>query len=118
MAKAVHVLNNLLFIFKILFADGKRILTTIELDEVTKKAFHKSKGAGVRTVHYNMKKYCGISERSIIKSVSELPAHQHLRKRFNNKAPIRPITASRVLERLQIDLVDKQSDTVKHRRKH
>lgn len=84
---------------------------------MAKKTFHRTKGAGCRVIHHNLKKYSGISLPKIDDILSSMPLHQQLRKRFSNKAPIRPVIAFRVMERLQIDLVNKQTDVISYKGK-
>lgn len=90
------------------------MLTVKQLDILAKRRFHQTKGAGPRVIHKKLEKYSGNSLRKISCTLSNIPAHQQLHLKFSNKAPIRPITSSRVMERLQIDLVNKQSDKVKY----
>ena len=102
----------MIFIKFFYFSDGQRVLRQTDLAKLTRHQFHKTKGAGARAIHHNLKKYSGISERRILSTLSQMPIHQNVRLRFTNKAPITPITAKFVMERLQIDLVNKQSDKV------
>lgn len=61
-----------------------------------------------------MKKYAGISEKQISNIIKGMPINTELQKAFTNKAPLIPIIAERVMERVQIDLIDKSSDACHH----
>ena len=81
---------------------------------MAKKTYFKQKGAGTREIHNKMKKYAGISEKQISNIIKGMPINTELQKAFTNKAPLIPIIAERVMERVQIDLIDKSSDACHH----
>ena len=62
--------------------------------------------------------YRGLSRRIIQRSLDSMKPQQKLRPLFQNKAPLRPIRASKVQERHQVDLVSMVSmldgDTYKY----
>ena len=55
------------------------------------------------------KGYCGLSRRIIQCNLNSMKQQQKVRPLFQNKAPLRPIRASKVQERHQVDLVSMAS---------
>ena len=62
------------------------------------------------------KMYVGVSEASVQKTLNKLPLKQKVRPVFPNKPPLKPVEASEVMERNQIDLVDFHRISVQHER--
>jgi hypothetical protein len=89
------------------------MLLMSEIPNVVNKAFHVSKGIGARKLRHQLKeKYTGLSEPVIQKVLSDNIYSQELNVKFDNRAPIRSITAERVMGRLQIDLVNMVSSKI------
>lgn len=91
--------------------DGLKVLRNSLHDTVVNNNYEKLKGAGVRAVDGAVKrKYVGTSVKTVIATLSRNPTCQLLNAKFSNRAPHIPVTASHVMSRLQIDLIDKTRD--------
>ena len=65
----------------------------------------KRKGEGAKKLSKQMSQiYGGLSRRIIQQSLNSMKQQQKVRPLFQNKAPLRPIRASKVQERRQVDL--------------
>ena len=95
--------------------EGKRVLEISNFNSVVKQAFDSVSGCGARPLYVNLrKKYSAVSERKILREYNKSKKYQKTFPIFSNKPPIKPITANRVNERWQIDLIDMQNDIIKH----
>ncbi|KAJ8307858.1 LOW QUALITY PROTEIN: hypothetical protein KUTeg_014591 [Tegillarca granosa] len=95
----------------ILMYEGRRVLTKKNFQK--NKHFIKSKGGNARALSHTMKQtYTGCSERKVMGLLKKNQQHGYIHAQFNNKAPIRPISASRVFQRVQIDLLSMRDQSV------
>ena len=94
---------------------GRRILKKSELEWHVKDAFHRSKGSGVRKIKHRLaNEVCGVSEAYITRVLRKSTTYQLLQARFNNTQPLKPIRASAVQKRHQIDLINLNKYHVLH----
>ena len=76
------------------------------VSQLVDSAYYETKGEGAKTLSKKMSQiYRGLSRRIIQRSLDSMKQQQKLRPLFQNKAPLRPIRASKVQERYQADLV-------------
>lgn len=82
-----------------------------EVSQLVDCADDETKGEGAKKLSTQMSQlYCGLSRRRIIQhNLNSMKKHQNVRPFFQNKAPLRPIKASRVQERHQVNLVSMAS---------
>ena len=82
--------------------------------ETVKKTFDASKSAGARKIGFlAVESYAGMSEKRIVKITNNFKYRQFNAK-FTNKAIPRPIRVKRVMEQVQLDLVDMRSQAVEY----
>ncbi len=87
--------------------NGKRLLQKSEMKKLIKKTFNRVKGSGYRRLCYTLKEdFQGVTERATNTHLKALPDRQLAGPVFDNKADMRPVKASAVQERHQVDLVD------------
>ena len=90
-----------------IFLDNKELLRLSDIKKKVKKTFLKSKGSGIKKVNHKISKSAiGASRCATGKVLKSLTVFQKTRPVFDNKAPLHPISANRIHERHQIDLVD------------
>ena len=93
--------------------DGKNVISTSEFKGEVVKEAKKTMGAGARSVYHIIKSKTIVgSERTVRKILGKRVDHSFANARFTNQAPITPIVAKKVFERVQIDLVDMRKDRV------
>lgn len=96
-------------------SEGKIVLKVSQVPIVVKAMFAETKGEGARKILTRMRElYVGVKEVTVQKVLNELPEKQKIKPRFLNKPPSRPVEASEVMERNQIDLIDFQGLPVEH----
>ncbi|XP_061170265.1 KRAB-A domain-containing protein 2-like [Saccostrea echinata] len=94
--------------------DGKRVLHKSKLNSVVKKAFDSASGCGARPLYVNLsKEYSAVSERKILREYNKSKRYQKFFPNFSNRPLNKAITADRVNERWQIDLIDMKNDVIK-----
>ena len=82
------------------------VLKKSEVSQVVDRAYCQTKGEGAVKLSKQMSQiYCGLSRRIIQRNLNSMKQQQKVRPLFQNKAPLRPIRASKVQERHQVDLV-------------
>lgn len=87
--------------------DGAKVVQKSEKSKIVSEQFHQTKGLGPRRLQQHLRSgYIGLSEPLIAKVLATSKLHQRLNVKFSNKAPVRPISSSTVMGRIQIDLVD------------
>ena len=98
--------------------NGKLLLKTTEVKKAVRQAYKSNRGRGYKQVSRNTrdKKY-GVSTRQTNSELKSFDLQQITRPIFDNKAPLIPISASRVQHRHQIDLVSMNQYPVKKREK-
>ena len=80
---------------------------------VVYKYFDKTKGEGARKLVSNVKSIpTGLGEKKIQKSINKVKNKEKLCPLFQNRAPLKPITAEWPQYRLQIDLVEMKKNPV------
>lgn len=83
------------------------IVRRSEIDGVVSSAFNTTKGMGPRRLAITLRKrFVGLGEKSIQRSLATNITHQARNARFCNNVPITPVVSSKPMGRLQIDLVD------------
>ena len=81
-------------------------IKTSEVAQLVDSAYEETKGEGAEKLRNQMSQlYCGLSRRIIQRNLNSMKQQQNVRPLFQNKAPLRPIKASRVQERHEVDLV-------------
>ena len=86
------------------------MLKKSEVSQVVDRAYCQTKGEGAVKLSKQMSQiYCGLSRRIIQRNLNSMKQQQKVRPLFQNKAPLRPIRASKVQERHQVDLVSMAS---------
>ncbi|XP_062613328.1 uncharacterized protein LOC134275091 [Saccostrea cucullata] len=97
---------------KRVLVDGKMVLRLSEISSATKQAFEESKGAGSRKIRHRLKSvFSGVTHRKVQTSLKSLPEKQSVNPIFDNVVPLKPIRATSIQERHQIDLVDMSRHT-------
>ena len=77
-----------------------------DVSQLLDSAYYETKGEGAKKLSKQMSQiYRGLSRRIIQHSLNSMKQKQKVRPLFQNKAPLRPIRASKVQERHQVDLV-------------
>ncbi len=86
---------------------NRRVLRTTDINEQINHATKASKGAGARKVRLRIgNQFAGVSEKRILKKLSKSKTYQVAQARFQNRPILKPIKASCVQHRHQIDLID------------
>lgn len=97
------------------FPDGIQLLRLSEQQTVVDRGLDKTKGGGCRVINQLLrKKYAGLSEKRVLYHLDKNPVNRLMKVKFNNQAPVRPITSRNVMTRVQIDLVDRSSSPLSH----
>ena len=91
----------------------------VKKSQLVDSAYYETKSEGTKKLSKQMSQiYHGLLRRVIQHSLNSLKQQQKIRPLFQNKAPLRPIRASKVQERHQVDLVSMVSmldgDTYKY----
>lgn len=77
-----------------------------DVSQLVDSAYYETKGEGTKKLGKQMAQiYRGLSRRIIQHSLNSMKQQQKVRPLFQTKTPLRPIRASRVQERHQVDLV-------------
>ena len=98
---------------KNLLHDGKLVVRKSAVQNIVKHKFKETKGAGARAVAYSLKsKYTSVSETNVRRVLTKHHKHGEINAKFTNKPPIKPIHASNVFERVQIDLVKMKKNLI------
>ena len=103
---------------RVLVSTGKDKIKTILLKkeemEACVKAYHnRYKGLGARKLYKAIsKRFAGVSERDVLSVLNSMHKAQRLKPIFLNKAPLRPVLSSGVMNQVQIDLVDMKNNKV------
>lgn len=81
-----------------------------DLSSIVKGFYDESKGDGAhKLVNHIRHIYSGVSRKQIQKNLNAMKEPSKIRPLFQNKAPLRPIKATKVQERHQVDLVNMMS---------
>lgn len=89
------------------------LLQNHEVQSCINVYFTKYKGVGARKLHKRIcSSFCGVSEREIQAFVNRQQISQTLHPKFINKEPPKPVTSPRVMDRIQMDIVDLQRSEV------
>ena len=87
--------------------DSTLLLRQSDKADCITSMFKKSKVSGTRKLTNRiLEKFSGISRKEVHKNMKRLPERQQIRQVFDNRAPPRPILASKIHKRHQIDVVD------------
>ena len=79
----------------------------VEANKVVEKKFEKCKSAGYKKIHHRAGDgYVGLNKRLVLKCVTSNERLMKFNVRFTNKAKPRSISAKKIQEQHQIDLVD------------
>ena len=77
-----------------------------DVSQLVDSAYYETKGEGAKKLSKQMPQiYCRLLRRVIQRGLNSMKQQQKVRPLFQNKAPLRPIRASKVQERNQVDLV-------------
>ena len=83
------------------------LLKSSEIDSCIKMYYKKYKGAGARKLHRVIcRVFTGVTERDIQAYINSIPKQQRIHPKFTNKLPLKPVQSAKVLNQVQIDLVD------------
>ena len=86
------------------------VVKNSEVSKIVDCAYQETKGDGaVKLKIHTSYQYTGMSRRIIQANLNSMKQNQKVRPLFQNKAPLRPIKASKVQERHQVDLVSMAS---------
>ena len=87
--------------------DGKILLPNHEIKKCIESFYRSSHGDGAKKLCYAIREsFYGIGEKTIQKYLNEMDCHRSINPRFDNLAPLQPISAETIMERHQIDIVD------------
>ena len=93
--------------------DGREVLQASSIKSVVQKGFTKAATCGARPLAIKLKKkYTGMSERQVRREYSKSKYYHQAYPKFTNKPPPKAVTAEKVNERWQIDLMDMKSDQI------
>lgn len=82
------------------------------MKSVSRQNKRSRKGAGSKKNRHRLKSvFSGVTHRNVQTSLKSLPEKQSVNPIFDNVAPLKPICASLIQERHQIDLVDMSRNT-------
>ena len=82
------------------------VLKKSKVSQIVDRAYRQTKGEGAVKLSKQMSEsYYGLSRRIIQRNLNSMKQQQKVRPLFQNKSPLRPIRASKVQERHQVDLV-------------
>ena len=88
-------------------SSNKIVVHAEEVEGLITTFYNRSKGANAKTLYGLISKHlAGVDERLIQTHISATREAQSLHPKFLTRAPLQPITASKVQERNQLDLVD------------
>ena len=94
-----------------------------KIKQTVKKTFDACKSAGARKIRFRAARkirfraaesYAGMREKWILKITNNNFKYRQFNTNFTNKAIPRPIRVKRVMEQLQLDLVDMRSKAVEY----
>ena len=81
-------------------------LTTSEVDRCINMYYNKYKGSGARKLYRVIcRVFTGVTELDIQAYINRIPK-QRVHPKFTNKLPLKPVQSSKVLNQVEIDLVD------------
>ena len=93
--------------------DRTILLQNHEVEPYIHAYYTKYKGVSARKLHNRISRsFCGVSERQIQAFLNRQQISQKLHPKFINKQPPKPVTSPRVLDRIQMDIVDLQKSAV------
>ena len=77
-----------------------------EVSQLVNSVYHETKGEGAKKLNGQISHtYCGLWRRIIQRNLNSMKQQTKSETLFYNKAPLRPIKASKIQERYQVDLV-------------
>jgi len=92
---------------KKLLLDGREVCRVDSMDKVVDIGLKASKGSGARRLNLRLhSNYIGVSRKRIQRILDRSKRYRQMKAKFTNKAMFRPITAKKVHDRNQIDLID------------
>ncbi|MES9901346.1 MAG: hypothetical protein ABW168_01530 [Sedimenticola sp.] len=92
---------------------GKNVLRLSDVEKTVLDEFKAAKGCGARGMKGRLlEKHSGVSEVQIMNVLRNSELHQRTFPKFQNKVIPKPVSATRVGERWQIDLVDMRNDKI------
>ena len=87
--------------------NGKIVLPSNELSDCIKSFYSSTSGDGAKKLQDRIAShYFGVGETTIQGVLNSMDMHRQRQVRFNNAAPLRPVDASNIMERHQVDIVD------------
>ena len=87
--------------------EKKILLQNNEVQSCIKYYYTKYKGAGARKLYNGItQSFCGVAEREIQSFLNNQEISQQLNPSFINKQPLKPVSSKRVMDRIQMDIVD------------
>ena len=85
---------------------------------MVEKTFKKCKSAGYKKIHHEAHNgYAGLIKRQMLKCVTSIERLRKFNVTFTNKAKPRPVSAKKIQEQHQIDLVDMKSMKIEYKEK-
>ena len=89
--------------------ESKILLQNHEVKPCLMAYYTKCKGVGARKLYNTITKvFCGVTEREIQTFLNSQQTSQQLHPNFINKQPLKPVTSHRVMDQIQMDIVDMQ----------
>lgn len=83
------------------------LLKSCEVENCIKLYYNKYKGSGARKLYRVICRiFSGVTERDIQAYINRIPKQQRVHPKFTNKLPLNPVQSGKVLNQVQIDLVD------------
>ena len=80
--------------------DGKILLPSNEIKKCVEAFYKSSKGDGAKKLCYATREsFYGIGEKTIQKHLNEMECHRTLNPRFDNRAPLQPVSAGKSSDR-------------------
>ena len=98
-----------------LFFRGEEVLTKEGSANEIKRQLHEQLGTGARCVRQTLKgKYTCFGERKVRKFIRNDKILSKINARFTNKPPLKTVQASRVFEKVQVDLITIKNNIVEY----
>ena len=92
------------------------VLKNQEKSDCIRFFFDRSKGDGARKLRKRIANvFCKVTERDIQDYINNCLSNQAAKTKFDNKAPLKPVTSLTVWERVQIDLMSMIDAPIMHR---
>ena len=93
----------------------QQVMRKSKIKQAVKKIFDACKSASARKIRFRpAEPYAGMGERRILKITNKNNKYHQFNAKFTNKAILRPVRVTRLMEQFQFDLVDMRSQAVEY----